>query len=435
MDLSRRAVLTTAAGAAALYATPATTAHATPATTAHAASGPSAHAAAERTASAESARTPADTVRTLRSAADYAVGKLRTVAPGVTAFPTGTKAEKWVYSQNGDWVGGFWPGTLWMAWLHSGDDTFRTLALDSARGLAPRQYDTTTHDLGFLFSPSWVTAWRLTGDDTWRTGALHAADSLSRRYNPAGRFIRAWGALDDPNNAGRVIMDTMMNLDLLAFASEQTGDARYLDIAAAHAGTVRRTFPRPDGSTPHVYDFDPVTGAPVGPGTVQGYSPTSCWSRGQAWGIYGFTTIHRRTGSPEFLATARALADYALGALTPDHVPVWDYRAPQQPYDVKDASAGAIMACGLLDLAAAAGHPPYRDAALRILTALADTCLTRHSTRAQAVVARCTRNRPAEDGVEISLPYADYYLLEGILRVLRPGDVDRAIDLSTRAGS
>ncbi|MFE2102141.1 glucuronyl hydrolase [Streptomyces sp. NPDC059468] len=405
MEISRRSVLTTAAAAAALHAVPTTAAR-----------------AAERT--------PAADVRTLRAAADYATGKLRTVAPGVTAFPVGTKAEKWVYSQNGDWVGGFWPGTLWMAWLYSGDDTFRTLALDSAKKLAPRQTDTTTHDLGFLFYPSWVTAWRLTGDDTWRTGAVRAADSLIRRYNPGGRFIRAWGALNDPNNAGRVIMDTMMNLDLLAFASEQTGDGKYLGIAAEHAKTAQRVFPRPDGSTPHVYDFDPATGVPIGPGTVQGYSPTSCWARGQAWGIYGFTTIHRRTGDRQFLTTARRLADYALGALTPDHVPVWDFRAPQQPYDVKDASAGAIMACGLLDLSAATGRPEYRVAALRLLTALAKTCLTRNSTRAEAVVARCTRNRPAEDGIEISLPYADYYLLEGILRVLQPQDVDRAIDLS-----
>ncbi|MFE0537099.1 glycoside hydrolase family 88 protein [Streptomyces nigra] len=409
MSLSRRTVLATAAGAATAGALPA------PA--------PAAAAAA--------ATAPAPALRTLREAADYAVDKLAAVSPTVTAFPVGTRFEKWVYSQNGDWVGGFWPGALWMAWLYSGDDAFRTRALASAQKLAPRQNDTGTHDLGFLFYPSWVTAWRLTGDEAWRAGALKAAGTLIRRYNPRGRFIRAWGGLNDPNNAGRVIIDTMMNLDLLAFASEQTGDETYLDIAVEHARTARRVFPRPDGSTPHVYDFDPATGAPIGPDTVQGYSPTSCWSRGQAWGMYGFTTMYRRTGDRDFLAAARALADHAIGALTPDHIPVWDFRAPQQPHDVKDASAGAIMACALLDLAAVTGRQRYREVALRILTALAETCLTTSSARADAVVARCTRNRPAEDGVEISLPYADYYLLEGILRVLRPADVDRAIDLST----
>ncbi|MFF0000810.1 glycoside hydrolase family 88 protein [Streptomyces avermitilis] len=406
MSISRRAVLATAAGTAAAYAS----------------SPQSAQALAEQV--------PAATVRTLRAAADYAVEKIRAVAPGVSAFPVGTKFEKWVYSQNGDWVGGFWPGTLWMAWLYSKDEELRTLALDSARKLAPRQHDTSTHDLGFLFSPSWVTAWRLTGDDTWQAGAVQAANSLTQRYNPRGRFLRAWGALNDPNNAGRVIIDTMMNLDLLAFASRQTGDPKYLDIAVEHAKTAQRVFPRPDGSTPHVFDFDPATGAPIGPGTVQGYSPASCWARGQAWGVYGFTTIYRRSGDRQFLATACKLADYAIGALGADYVPVWDYRAPQQPNDIKDASAGAIMACGLLDLSAATGRQHYRTVALRLLSALSQTCLTDKSARAQAVVARCTRNRPAEDGIEISLPYADYYLLEGILRVLQPRDVDRAIDLS-----
>ncbi|GGT37004.1 glycoside hydrolase family 88 protein [Streptomyces chromofuscus] len=407
MSLTRRNVLATAVGTAAAVG------------------------AAAPPAGAVEARSQASTESELRAAADYAVEKISSVAPGVRAFPVGTRFEKWVYSQNGDWVGGFWPGTLWMAHLHSGDDALRTLALDSARRLAPRQYDTTTHDLGFLFYPSWVTTWRLTGDDSWRAGAVRAADSLVQRYNPQGRFIRAWGALDDPNNAGRVIIDTMMNLDLLAFASRQTGDEKYLDIAVQHATTAQRVFPRPDGSTPHVFDFDPGTGAPIGPNTVQGYSATSCWARGQAWGLYGFTTMYRRTGNAQFLATARRLADFAIGALSADHVPVWDYRAPQQPNDIKDASAGAITACGLLDLAAATGRTHYRDVALRLLTALARTCLTRKSPRAEAVVARCTRNRPAEDGIEISLPYADYYLLEGILRVLRPQDVDRAIDLST----
>ncbi|MGW5697708.1 glycoside hydrolase family 88 protein [Streptomyces asiaticus] len=408
MSVSRRALLTTAAGTAV-----AATSIAPPAQAAEEVPG---HAA---------------TLRTLRETADYAVAKLRAVAPGVSGFPVGTKFEKWTYSQNGDWVGGFWPGTLWMAWLHSGEERFRTLALASAEKLTPRQNDTGTHDLGFLFYPSWVTAWRLTGQDSWRAGALRAASSLIRRYNPRGRFIRAWGALDEQANAGRVIMDTMMNLDLLAFASSQSGDGAYLDIAVEHARTTQRHFPRPDGSTPHVYDFDPSSGAPLGPATVQGYSPASCWSRGQAWGIYGFTTIHRRTGHREFLTTARKLADFALGALTPDNVPVWDYLAPQAPHDIKDASAGAVMACGLLDLSKATGEPRYREAALRLLTALSQTCLTTKSTRAEAIVARCTRNRPSEDGVEISLPYADYYLLEGILRVLRPDDVDRAIDLST----
>lgn len=408
VSVSRRTLLTTAAGAAVAVTATSTVA-----------------AAAEQGVS-----DIASQEKVFRSAADYAVQKLRAVAPGVTSFPTGTKFEKWAFSQNGDWVGGFWPGTLWMAYLHTGDEQFRTLALASADKLAPRQNDTSTHDLGFLFYPSWVTAWRITGDDKWRAGAIQAASSLIKRYNAKGHFIRAWGSLTDPKDAGRIIMDTIMNLDLLDFATKQTGDSQYLDIAIEHAKTAQRVFLRPDGSTPHVFDFDPATGAEIGPNTVQGYSPASCWSRGQSWGIYGFTTMYRRTGDRSFLTTARRLADFALKALTPDNVPVWDYTAPQAPNDIKDASAGVVMACGLIDLAAAAGRPDYRAAGLRLLEATSRTCLTTKSTRADAVVARCTRNRPAEDGIEISLPYADYYLLEGILRVLKPRELDKAIDLS-----
>ncbi|WP_394842080.1 glycoside hydrolase family 88 protein [Pendulispora brunnea] len=405
MSLSRRALLTSAAGAAVAAGTLA------------------------KTTSATAAALGSGDARTLKAAADYAIAKLRAVAPNVTGFPLITKFEKWTYTQNGDWVGGFWPGTLWLAWLYSGDAQFKTLAQDWADKLAPRRTDTGTHDLGFLFYPSWVTAWRLTGEDKWRTGAIQAASSLIQRYNSKGHFIRAWGNLSDPNNAGRVIIDTMMNLDLLAFATEQTGDPIYLDIATEHAKTAQRAFLRPDGSTPHVFDFNPSTGAPIGPNTVQGYSPTSCWSRGQAWGIYGFTTMYRRTGNAQFLATATRLADFALGALTPDNVPVWDYLAPQAPNDIKDASAGVVMACGLLDLANASQRSSYRHAAVRILTAISQTCLTTKSTRADAIVARCTRNRPSEDGVEVSVPYGDYYLLEGILRILKPTELAQAIGL------
>ena len=374
---------------------------------------------------AEAAGAPAR----LRGALDHGLAKLRTVAPGITSFPEITRFEKWTYVADGGWVGGFWPGTLWLAHLDSGDARFRALAEAANDRLAPRRLDPRDHDLGFLFSPSWVTAYRLTGATKWRDGAIDAAATLIQRWNAAGKFLRAWGRLGTPGDAGRVIVDTMMNLDLLAFATEQTGDPRFLDIAIAHARTTRTHFLRADGSTPHVFDFDPDTGAPIGPGTVQGYSPTSCWSRGQAWGIYGFTTMYRRTGLREFRDTARRMADYALSVLTPDHVPVWDYRSPLGANDVKDSSAGAIMACGLLDLARATGTDRYRDRALEILDGLVTTCLTTRSTRAEAVLARGTRNRPSEDGVEISLPYGDYYLFEAILRVLKPAEVSKAIGL------
>jgi unsaturated chondroitin disaccharide hydrolase len=365
----------------------------------------------------------------LRSTMDYAIAKLRAVAPTVTAFPTGTKFEKYTTAADGGWVGGFWPGQLWMAYLYTNDDFFRQLAESWALKLAPRQTHNTDHDLGFLFLPSWVTAFRLTGDTSWRDGALVAAGELIKRFNEKGQFIRAWGALGTPDNAGRMIIDTMMNLDLLCWATKMTGDSKYQDIAVAHATTAQKYMVRPDNTTCHVFDFNPDTGAAIGQNTVQGYSATSCWSRGQSWGVYGFARMYLRTGNKTFLETSRRLADWTIQHITDDYIPVWDYRSPLAPNDIKDSSAATVNAAGLLDLAKLTGNPRYEAAALRFLDALGRSCLTTKSARADAVLARGTRNRPAEDGIEIGLPYADYYLMEAILRVLRPDRAKLALDL------
>jgi unsaturated chondroitin disaccharide hydrolase len=315
---------------------------------------------------------------------------------------------------------------LWLAWLDSADPVFRELAETACRGLAPRRTDTSTHDLGFLFYPSWVTAWRLTGAEFWRDGALTAAGSVLHRYHERGRFIRAWGVLGTPDREGRAIIDTMMNLDLLMWASQQTKDRRYADIAVAHAETTARLLVRDDGSTCHVFDFDPADGTPLGQETHQGYSATSCWSRGQSWAVYGFTTMYRRTGNALFLDVARSVADFITANLPDDGVPFWDYRSPYLPYDIRDSSAGAIAACGLLDLAESSGQPRYADTARYLLDGLVRTCLTDRSPRAQAVLSRATMNRPKELGIEVSLPYADFYFIEALLRLLAPDRLARA---------
>ena len=364
---------------------------------------------------AASAR-PAD----FTAALDFCVERIRALAPEVTGYPERTEFEKWVYNDDGGWVGGFWPGQLWIARLHTGSTELGRRARRCATGLEARRTDTSTHDLGFLFSPSWVTAWRVTGDRRWSDGALTAAETLTERYNERGRFLRAWGALDDPHRAGWVIVDTMMNLDLLLFAAERTGRRRYAEIATAHADTTARHLVREDGSTCHVFEFDPTSGRPIRQRTAQGYSATSCWSRGQSWAVYGFTTVFRRTGERRFLEVATRVADHLVRNLTADRVPVWDYRSPYAPHDVKDSSAGAVAACGLLDLAAVTGDARYRDTAVEILTALEQTCSTAGSERAEGVLGRGTSNRPEERGVEVSLPYGDYYYAEALFRLVHP---------------
>ncbi|MGH8886268.1 MAG: glycoside hydrolase family 88 protein [Egibacteraceae bacterium] len=362
---------------------------------------------------------------------DHGVGRIRALVPAAEAhgFPRSTNLGRWTYKQNGGWTGGFWPGQLWLASLAADDHALAEAAAAAARRLAPRRTDTSTHDLGFLFFPSWVTAFRITGDATWRDGALAAADSLTKRFNPRGSFIRAWGPLDSPVNAGRAIIDTMMNLDLLFWASAQTGDDRFADIARRHATTSATCHVRDDGSTAHVFDFDPATSAPIGRNTHQGHSPTSCWARGQAWAVYGFTTVYRRTKAEQFLATARKVADWFLAHLPADAVPFWDFRSPDLPRDVRDSSAGAIAACGLLDLARVTGQDRYREGALRILRALCQDYTTFGMPAQEAILLHGTGNKPGNADIDVSLIYGDHYFVEALMRLLHFDQTARAIGL------
>jgi len=221
----------------------------------------------------------------------------------------------------------------------------------------------------------------------------------------------------------------MMKLDLLFWARAQTGEGRFADIAIRHARTCQTHHVREDSSTAHVYDFDPETGKPIGQNTHQGYSPTSCWARGHAWAMYGFTTCFRRTGDAEFLATARKLCDWFLDHLPADRVPYWDFDAPDIPDDVRDSSAAAIASCGLLDLASATQEPRYREAALEILESLAANYTSRDRPREaqeEAILLHATGAKPLGKEIDVSLTYGDYYYVEALLRLLKPEELAAA---------
>lgn len=366
---------------------------------------------------------------TYQEALDYSVDRIKKTLQTAEGYPHATQAGKWAYLPTGGWTGGFWPGRLWLAFIARGDEHLQDGAREWCVRLAPREFDTTTHDLGFLFYPSFVTGYRLTGEKALRYGALAAAETLTRRFNEKGRFLQAWGGLRDPSRRGRTIVDTMMNLDLLFWATAQTGEARFAEIAIAHAETCQTHHVRPDGTTAHVYDFDPETGREIGQNTHQGYSPTSCWARGQAWAMYGFATVFRRTGDVRFLETARALSDWFLAHLPADHVPYWDFDAPDIPDDVRDSSAAAIAACGLLDLAASAQLPSYQEAALEILTSLATHYTSRGFPEEEGILLHATGAKPLGKEIDISLTYGDYYFVEGLLRVLKPEAMSSALGL------
>jgi unsaturated chondroitin disaccharide hydrolase len=358
-----------------------------------------------------------------QQALDYGIDCVRQNLHALTSFPEFTQAGHWQCVDDGGWVGGHWVGLLWLAYVHTRDDALCQAARAWAARLVPRQFDETTHDLGFLFELSHVWGARFTGDTALRSPALNAAQNLARRFNGRGKFIQAWGALDaPPARRGRAIIDTMMNLGLLYWASAQTGDPRYSSIATEHARTALACQVRPDGSTAHVADFDPDSGVFLRQDTYQGQSASSCWSRGQAWSVYGFANCYDKTREAIFLDAARNLADYALRRLPSDYVPYWDYDSPRIPHDVRDSSAAAILAAGLLKLAAVEADATlaerWRTETEHILESLWHHYSSR-GTREPSILLHGTRNKP-RDFADHGLIYGDYYFVEALTGLTTP---------------
>jgi unsaturated chondroitin disaccharide hydrolase len=329
---------------------------------------------------------------------------------------------------NTGWTTSFWPGMLWLAHDLSGDERYRRAALSHVDSFTDRMrdgIDLDTHDLGFLYTLSCVTPARRTGDPRARDAAIAAADHLMTRVlEPAG-IIQAWGDLRDPRQRGRTIIDSLMNTPLLFWAGETTGDRRYAEAARRHTAQLREHILRPDGTTFHTFYWDPRTGAPLRGETEQGHADDSCWARGQAWGIYGFTLNHRYTGDPALLAAARTCADHFLAHLPADHVAFWDLVFTDGSGQERDSSAAAIAACGLTELADAVADPVlaggYRDAAARILRSLVDGYSTAGHPLANALIRHGVYDKPKGVGVDEGNLWGDYFYLEALTRATVPG--------------
>jgi unsaturated chondroitin disaccharide hydrolase len=329
---------------------------------------------------------------------------------------------------NTGWTTSFWPGALWLAYELTGDEKFHAAAkshVDDFADRVDRRIDLDTHDLGFLYTLSCVTAWRRDGDPKARDAALAAADHLMSRFlEPAG-IIQAWGDLDDPRQRGRTIIDSLMNTPLLFWATQTTGDARYADAARRHATQLSVNIFRPDDTTFHTFFWDPETGQPLRGETEQGHAHDSCWSRGQAWGIYGFALNHRYTGDSAYLDAAHRCARYFLAHLPDDGVPYWDMAFTDGSGQERDSSAAAIAVCGLTELASvcpdADRAAEYRTAAARILSSLADGYSTAGHPDSNALILHGVYDKPKNIGVDEGTLWGDYFYLEALTRAARPG--------------
>ncbi len=316
-----------------------------------------------------------------------------------------------------EWTSGFYPGTLWLLSEATGDGAFRDAARQWTALVEGEKTNGGTHDMGFKVYNSAGQGLRLTDEDHYRDVVLEAAETLATRFDPDVGAIRSWdwGSWQFP-----VIIDNMMNLELLYAASRLSGDSRFSDIATQHARTTLASLFRDDASSFHVVQFDDATGEVLERGTWQGYSDASAWTRGQGWALYGFTMAYRESGEPEFLAHAQRVADFILDhpRLPGDGVPTWDFDAPAGLDEPRDASAAAVIASGLYELA---GFAPehrerYVEAADRMLAALSQDYLAPADLDEPFVLDRSVGSVPGAFEVDVPLVYADYYYVEALLR-------------------
>jgi unsaturated chondroitin disaccharide hydrolase len=328
---------------------------------------------------------------------------------------------KWATTGPKAWTSGFFPGTLWLAYRATGEAALRAEAERRLGGLEAQKRDTSGNDQGFKILGSFGNAARLTGADAYRRVVVRAARSLASRFVPVVGATRSWGDRSSPEV--RVIVDNLMNAELLFWASKHGGDPAWYAIARSHALRTIRDHVRPDGSTFHVVDYSPGSGAAERKGTRQGHARNSTWSRGQAWAVYGFTMAYRETGDRRLLDAARRVSDWFIDHLPPDGVPYWDFDAPGIPDAPRDSSAAAIAASGLLELAAlepdtgrAAG---YRGAAESIIASLSGAPYLAPEGASQAILLHGTQDFP-RGNFDTGLAFGDYYFVEALGRYLSP---------------
>jgi unsaturated chondroitin disaccharide hydrolase len=320
------------------------------------------------------------------------------------------EGERWT-----PWCEGFFPGILWLLHRYTGDDDWQCLAEDYTQPLEPRCHDRTVHDLGFLFLSTYLRWYRLTGDDALRQVLIEAGHTLALRRQKGGYLASFVG----PHS---LFIDIMMNVGLILWVANETQDEALRRVALEHCRTTQRYLVRPDGGTAHEAIFDTESGGFLRESTQQGYRAESTWSRGLAWALYGFTTVYRLSGAPEFLETARRCADCYLRRAPADLVPRWDFDIPDDESQPLDSSAGAIAASGLWDLSeqvSGADRAHYRTAALSLLRTLcSDAFLARSEPEWEGILRHGVYHYHKRLGVDESVAWGDHFFVEAIMKVL-----------------
>lgn len=338
-------------------------------------------------------------------------------------FPIYTKEGKWHHKGElwTDWTGGFLAGMMWQFFRRTGDPQWRERAEHYSRLLEHRQMDRNVHDLGFIFLNTYLRWYELTGETALHDVLIQAGRTLAQRFIEKGQYLCSFLGPES------LFIDIMMNVPLIVYAAKETGDKELERIGLAHCRTTRDRIVRPDGSTAHEGIFDLRTGEFLHQSTRQGLRADSCWARGLAWSMYGFSKIYALTGLDEFLEVAERNAAYWLTHLPEDKVPYWDFQAdPTQPLPwgpQKESSAGAIAASGLLDLAKQTRTPEhavaYHNLALVMLDALTTPEYLAIDTPGwEGILKHGVYHTKKNLGVDESVMWGEYFYVEALTKVV-----------------
>jgi hypothetical protein len=356
----------------------------------------------------------------------------------LSRFPrTISKNGDMVTTNKWDWTSGFFAGNLWYLFELTGNEKWKNEAVKWTEALDSVQYWSGNHDVGFMINCSYGNGLRVAGNEEYKKIIVQTAESLCKRYNTNTKCLESWDYRRAWNDTTEwffpVIIDNMMNLELLFKATTFSGNNRYGEIAVQHALTTMKNHYRPDYSCYHVVDYDTITGNVLDKATCQGFTDESSWSRGQAWGLYGYVLCYRYTKDPQFLSFAENIAEFLLNhpGLPEDLVPYWDYNvgekgfSPEWKYDpsdypviLRDASAAAIISSALFELGtySLSNGRKYRATATRILKSLASPVYMESTVDKYFILNHSVGSIPHKAEVDKPLVYADYYFLEAVLR-------------------
>lgn len=332
-------------------------------------------------------------------------------------FPYNDVDGKFAIVEPSAWTNGFYPGLLWICYLAEKNELLKNTAIEIEEKLDENIVNFTlpSHDVGFVWLLSSGIQYKINKNTESKRRLLQTANYLAGRFNIKGRYIRAWDS-EDGNDIvpGLAIIDCMMNIPLLFWASEQTGDPRFSHIAKAHADTALKIFIDDDGAVRHICRLNQDTGEFIKAIGGQGYSENSAWSRGAAWAIYGFSMAYEYTKDNSYLDAACKVAKFFVSQLADDYVPAWDFRADSN--HIKDASAGAIAASGMLEIYKLTHDEWYKKEAEKLIEGIVENCACFDNSR-QAIVTKCTAYLPGNENIEVGLIYGDYYFAESVYKL------------------